>query len=97
MQQLFPREGEPRLRFPEFQNTGEWEPATVGGLVTSDLLVSAKDGNHGNIHPKSSDYVAKGIPFIMASDLNGGVIDIEALPLHQKEQANTLQKFAKGR
>ncbi len=27
MQQIFPREGEiqPRLRFPEFQNTGEWE------------------------------------------------------------------------
>jgi len=27
MQQLFPREGEtvPRLRFPEFRNTGEWE------------------------------------------------------------------------
>jgi type I restriction enzyme S subunit len=27
MQQLFPREGEtqPRLRFPEFQNAGEWE------------------------------------------------------------------------
>ena len=27
MQQLFPREGEtqPRLRFPEFRNAGEWE------------------------------------------------------------------------
>ena len=31
MQQLFPREGEtqPRLRFPEFQNTGEWETKRV--------------------------------------------------------------------
>jgi type I restriction enzyme S subunit len=34
MQQLFPREGEtqPRLRFPEFQNAGEWDVTTIGGL-----------------------------------------------------------------
>ncbi len=34
MQQLFPREGEtqPRLRFPEFKNAGEWEPTTIGAL-----------------------------------------------------------------
>jgi len=32
MQQLFPREGEtqPRLRFPEFQNAGEWEAKKLG-------------------------------------------------------------------
>ncbi|WP_152681694.1 restriction endonuclease subunit S [Chromobacterium subtsugae] len=34
MQQLFPREGEtqPRLRFPEFQNAGEWRMTTIGDL-----------------------------------------------------------------
>jgi type I restriction enzyme S subunit len=34
MQQLFPREGEtqPRLRFPEFQNAGEWVPKSIGQL-----------------------------------------------------------------
>jgi type I restriction enzyme S subunit len=38
MQQLFPREGEtvPRLRFPEFQNAGEWEWIELGEKV--DLL-----------------------------------------------------------
>jgi len=32
MQQLFPRDGEtqPRLRFPEFQDAGEWEETTLG-------------------------------------------------------------------
>lgn len=36
MQQLFPREGEtqPRLRFPEFQNAGEWEYESLGDSVT---------------------------------------------------------------
>jgi type I restriction enzyme S subunit len=34
MQQLFPREGEtqPRLRFPEFQNAGEWEDDQLGSV-----------------------------------------------------------------
>ena len=34
MQQLFPREGEtqPRLRFPEFQNAGEWASEPLGDL-----------------------------------------------------------------
>ena len=36
MQQLFPREGEtqPRLRFPEFQNAGEWEEDTLDDIAT---------------------------------------------------------------
>jgi type I restriction enzyme S subunit len=98
MQQIFPREGEtqPRLRFPEFQNAGEWELTTVGGLVETNCLFPPKDGNHGNIHPKSADYVAQGIPFVMASDLKGGLIDIETCHFISKEQADKLQKgFAK--
>ena len=98
MLQLFPREGEtqPRLRFPEFQDAGDWERTTIGVLVDGGLLYPPKDGNHGNIHPKSSDYVADGIPFIMASDLNGGLIDIVNCHFISKEQAETLQKgFAK--
>ncbi|MGR2928108.1 restriction endonuclease subunit S [Acidithiobacillus ferriphilus] len=35
MQQLFPREGEtqPRLRFPEFQNAGEWVAKSLGAIA----------------------------------------------------------------
>ena len=47
MQQLFPREGEtqPRLRFPEFQNDGEWEDARLGrlGELVSGLTYSPDD------------------------------------------------------
>lgn len=34
MQQLFPRKGEsqPRLRFPEFQNAGEWDVRSIGEM-----------------------------------------------------------------
>lgn len=43
MQQLFPRKGEtqPRLRFPEFQNTGEWEIRFVSQLAR--VTTGAKD------------------------------------------------------
>ena len=36
MQQLFPREGEtrPRLRFPEFQNAGDWEIRELADFLT---------------------------------------------------------------
>ncbi|MFM2176366.1 MAG: hypothetical protein RL015_464 [Verrucomicrobiota bacterium] len=39
MQQLFPREGEtqPRLRFPEFQNAGEWEEGKLISLSSEPL------------------------------------------------------------
>jgi Restriction endonuclease S subunits len=98
-QQLFPREGEtqPRLRFPEFRNAREWEITTVGGLVEAGWLFPPKDGNHGNIHPKSSDYVASGIPFIMASDLKGGLIDIKNCHFISKNQADKLQKRVRKR
>ena len=35
MQQLFPREGEavPKLRFPEFQDDGDWEEKTIGQVA----------------------------------------------------------------
>lgn len=47
MQQLFPREGEtqPHLRFPEFQNAGEWEETRLGqlGELVSGLTYSPDD------------------------------------------------------
>lgn len=48
MQQLFPREGEtqPRLRFPEFQNAGEWEEAPLSRFILSlDAGVSVNSGD----------------------------------------------------
>jgi len=39
MQQIFPREGEtqPRLRFPEFQNAGEWQEKALGAMSTTTI------------------------------------------------------------
>jgi len=98
MQQLFPAKAktQPRLRVPEFQNAGEWVVTTVGGLVEANWLFPPKDGNHWEHSPQVVRLRRQRIPFIMASDLNGGLIDIESCHFISKEQADTLQKgFAK--
>ncbi|WP_051313115.1 restriction endonuclease subunit S [Sporocytophaga myxococcoides] len=82
----------PELRFPEFENLGEWEKKMVEKLIQENILFAPKDGNHGNIHPKSSDYVKSGIPFIMASDLQNGKIDFSKCTYIKKAQADSLQK-----
>ena len=64
MQQLFPREGEtqPRLRFPEFQDAGEWERQTVedfGRVVTGNTPSTAQPAFYGG-----------GIPFVSPADIS---------------------------
>lgn len=64
MRLLFPREGEtqPRLRFPEFQNSGGWEDQSVGDLgqvVTGSTPSTAKPSYYGG-----------GIPFVSPADIS---------------------------
>ena len=74
----------------------EWEETTVGELVKQGILERPLDGNHGSIHPRGADFVASGVPFIMASDLVGGGIDTVNCSFITIEQAKSLRKgFAK--
>ena len=56
------------------------------------MLAEPMDGNHGSIHPKSSDYVSEGVPFIMANDLVNGVADLINCSFISEKQAKTLKK-----
>lgn len=75
----------------------EWsETYSVKELVKIGVLERPIDGNHGSYHPTATDYVSKGIPFVMASDLKNGVIDYENCKFITHERAKKLQKgFAK--
>ncbi|MFG1185014.1 restriction endonuclease subunit S [Xanthobacter aminoxidans] len=69
MQQLFPQEGEthPRLRFPEFEGTGEWKEvrlSTLGNLV-SGLTYSPDDVQE------------EGLLVLRSSNIQGGKIDLK--------------------
>jgi type I restriction enzyme S subunit len=68
MQQLFPREGEtqPRLRFPEFHNVGEW---------SSDSLGSLFDTSSGGTPDRTKDEYWNGnIPWITTSLVDFNII-----------------------
>lgn len=69
-----------------------WEEFIVNDLVEANILEKPLDGNHGNIHPKGTDFKKDGIPFIMASDINNGKVDLINCSFIAEEQAKTLQK-----
>ncbi len=70
----------------------EWRTVTVQQLVDEAVLERPIDGNHGEIHPKASDFIERGIPFIMASDLVGGRVDTTHCAFISEEQARSLRK-----
>lgn len=56
----------------------KWRLTTIGELLKEGAITQIQDGNHGEIHPKSSDYVDDGVPFVMANILNNGEVDLSA-------------------
>lgn len=60
MQQLFPREGEtlPRLRFPEFQNAGEWGQGALGEIAEIKLgkMLDGKKHTTGRLLPYLNNF-----------------------------------------
>lgn len=70
----------------------DWEVYSIEKLVADKILEKPLDGNHGNIHPKSCDFVDEGIPFIMASDVYNNRINFSTCYHITKLQADKLQK-----
>lgn len=68
-----------------------WLEKTVEELVNEGDLFKPQDGNHGEIHPKKSDYVETGVPFIMAADLKDGSIDFTECKFISRSLADSLR------
>ena len=64
----------------------------VEQLIAEGILFAPMDGNHGEKHPKTSDYVEKGVPFILVPDLVDGTVDLDNCNYISEEQAKTLRK-----
>lgn len=74
MQQLFPRKGEtqPRLRFPEFQNAGEWEDEHLG-----DYFDPIRNGFVGTATPYYT--TSDGVRYLQGRNIKQGRIEAENL------------------
>ena len=46
-----------------------WCLRSVAELLRVGAIVDLKDGNHGTNHPRTSDFVNKGLPFLTASEV----------------------------
>lgn len=80
----------------DLNNGNVWVKYTVHDLIDKGFIEPPMDGNHGEIHPKASDYVASGVPFIMANDLCDGFVDLTQCSFITEKQAKSLRKgFAK--
>lgn len=55
-------------------NPKEWEVKLIWQSLADGDIESIQDGNHGNDHPKVSDFVSSGIPFIAANVVRKGKI-----------------------
>ena len=74
------------------QNGKPWTKYTVQDLIDKKYIDPPMDGNHGELHPKASDYVATGIPFVMANNLSDGFVDLSQCAFITEKQAKTLRK-----
>ncbi len=85
MQQLFPRESEtqPRLRFPEFRDAGEWAQKTLEDIA---------DIKSGSTPLRANDefFVGGTIPWVKTTDLNNSFITEteEQITLKAKARVN---------
>jgi len=69
----------------------EWDVKSIEELLVEAVISDVQDGNHGEIHPKSRDFVSEGIPFIMASDISEGFIDVENANMITERQYHSLR------
>lgn len=53
----------------------KWNLVTINDLITKNIILEIQDGNHGELHPKSSDFVESGVPFVTADCIIDNKID----------------------
>ncbi len=76
---------------PEVNPNG-WIKISVKDAVKEGYIARPLDGNHGAKHPKGTDYVPEGVPFIMAKDLKDNMVDFDGCYFITEKQAKTLKK-----
>lgn len=69
----------------------EFPKQKISALIEEGVIAPPQDGNHGEKHPKASDYVSEGVPFVMASDLRGGEVDLVGCSKIPEALARTLR------
>ncbi|MDF2854646.1 MAG: putative type restriction enzyme specificity protein [Neobacillus sp.] len=74
-----------------------WRYCQIRDLIKEEYIKGVQDGNHGESHPVSEEFVSEGIPFVMASNISDGYIDVKNCKKITKDRADKLRiGFAKN-
>src|SRR5574337_467718 len=82
----------PELRFPGF--TDYWVQRKLGDLIEEKWIVRQSDGNHGNLYPRSEEFVDSGVPYVAASNISsdGNSIDFSTVKYLPQRRADLFKK-----
>lgn len=71
--------------------TKKFPTVDIASLEREGAILAIQDGNHGEKHPKVSDYVEDGIPFVMAKDVCDGFVNLNTSARISEDQARRLR------
>ena len=82
----------PKIRFKGFED--DWEQRKLGALMEDGIILEQSDGNHGELYPRSKEFVNEGIPYIAASSISsdGERIDFNLTKYLSMERAIQFRK-----
>lgn len=95
MQQLFTR----GIGHTKFKKTKlgeipeEWEIISLQEMIDNGIVVSHLDGNHGELYPKTSEFIDDGVPYLSANCIEDGNVNFHKAKYLSSERAS---KFIKG-
>ncbi|HEY9629975.1 MAG TPA: restriction endonuclease subunit S [Coleofasciculaceae cyanobacterium] len=64
---------------------------SIQELLDEKIILEMQDGNHGERHPRQSDFVSEGIPFLTATNVIDEQVLIHLAPRVSHQKAKTLR------
>ena len=81
-----------RSVFLDLFEENRFAPTTIQSLIDDTTLLYHKDGNHGGLYPRATEFGAEGIPFISAKHIDDdGELNLVRVPLLGFEKARSLR------
>ena len=71
----------------------DWDVKTLQNAMEENFITDQMDGNHGELYPRSHEFVAFGVPYISANDFANGRVSFGSCKYLRPERA---KKFKKG-
>lgn len=81
-----------------FQNTDygiipkDWFVSSIQELIDDKSIVSHLDGNHGELYPRSHEFISYGVPYIAANDFANGYVSFENCKYLSEKRAKLFRK-----